>query len=221
MVCSVSGACRTGWRRHREEGRGVRRLRAAAAKHDRRHGAGVSMLAELKDDPNVAFVQPAEIADISPPQAALRLRPRGPRRRPPARSGRPRCTATARDVLIGIIDVGGFDFAHPDFLDEDGETRFVSIWDQRGGRRQPPDVRDLDYGSEITQAHMNAAIAAAKKPGVPPATMLERQSQTTPGSHGTHVASIAAGKSGVCPEAHIAAVLIDVPCPRIRFRDGA
>ena len=52
-----------------------------------------------------------------------------------------------------------------------------------------------------------------KQPGVPPATMLERQSQTTPGSHGTHVASIAAGKSGVCPEAHIAAVLIDVPLP--------
>jgi subtilisin family serine protease len=32
-----------------------------------------------------------------------------------------------------------------------------------------------------------------------------------PGSHGTHVASIAAGNSGVCPEAKLAAVLIDVP----------
>jgi subtilisin family serine protease len=31
------------------------------------------------------------------------------------------------------------------------------------------------------------------------------------GSHGTHVSSIAAGKSGVCPEADIAAVLISLP----------
>ena len=29
-------------------------------------------------------------------------------------------------VLIGIIDVGGFDFAHPDFLDAEGKTRFVA-----------------------------------------------------------------------------------------------
>ncbi|MFC2138808.1 hypothetical protein ACFLTE_11590, partial [Bacteroidota bacterium] len=35
-------------------------------------------------------------------------------------------------VLIGIIDVGGFDFAHPDFLDGQGGTRFVKIWDQGG-----------------------------------------------------------------------------------------
>ena len=58
---------------------------------------------------------------------------------------------------------------------------------------------------------MNAAIEAAKKPGLPPAPWIERQSQLQPGSHGTHVASIAAGNSGVCPRAKIAAVLIDIP----------
>ncbi len=58
---------------------------------------------------------------------------------------------------------------------------------------------------------MNAAIAAATKPGLPPAPWIERQSQLQSGSHGTHVTSIAAGKSGVCPKAKIAAVLIDVP----------
>src|SRR6185369_3171843 len=41
----------------------------------------------------------------------------------------------ARGVLIGLIDVGGFDFAHPDFLDADGHTRFVRIWDQGGDNR--------------------------------------------------------------------------------------
>ncbi len=54
-------------------------------------------------------------------------------------------------------------------------------------------------------------MVAARKRGVPPATLLERQSQTSPSSHGTHVASIAAGNRGVCPEAAIAGVLIDVP----------
>jgi subtilisin family serine protease len=44
-----------------------------------------------------------------------------------------------------------------------------------------------------------------------PATELERQSQRAPESHGTHVASIAAGNRGVCPNAAIAAVLIDIP----------
>lgn len=33
-------------------------------------------------------------------------------------------------VLVGIIDVGGFDFAHDDFLGDDGRTRWVRIWDQ-------------------------------------------------------------------------------------------
>jgi hypothetical protein len=38
-----------------------------------------------------------------------------------------------QDVLVGIIDVNGFDFAHPDFLDADGHTRFEAIWDQCRG----------------------------------------------------------------------------------------
>ena len=42
-------------------------------------------------------------------------------------------------VLIGLIDVGGFDFAHEDFLDADGgDTRFVRIWDQGGDTRPSP-----------------------------------------------------------------------------------
>ena len=44
-----------------------------------------------------------------------------------------------------------------------------------------------------------------------PATELEPQSQQVPGSHGTHVASIAAGNRGVCRRAEIAAVLISLP----------
>jgi subtilisin family serine protease len=117
-------------------------------------------------------------------------------------------------VLIGIIDVQGFDFSHPDFLDEKGKTRFVRIWDQGApegfSRPAPQGSQQFAYGAELLGTHMNDAIAASKKLRLP-AYELERQSQMVISSHGTHVASIAAGKRGVCPRASIAAVLISLP----------
>jgi subtilisin family serine protease len=125
-------------------------------------------------------------------------------------------------VLIGVIDVGGFDFAHPDFLTADKtRTRFISIWDQ-GGKLQPPPADNyeadvfkvFDYGAELTDRHLNEAINAANEAPPErrlPATDLEPQSAMVPGSHATHVTSIAAGNSGLCRDADIAAVLISIP----------
>jgi subtilisin family serine protease len=110
-------------------------------------------------------------------------------------------------ILIGIIDVQGFDFAHSDFLDENGKTRFLSIWDQGGSRRSPP--KRFKYGAEIKKEDMDAALKNAPDIGVPP-QRLEPQSQMIPGSHGTHVASIAAGNSGICPKAHLVGVLVSL-----------
>lgn len=110
-------------------------------------------------------------------------------------------------VLIGIVDVGGFDFAHPDFLDKNGNTRFLRIWDQGSDLRKRPN--GYKYGSEFLKEHLDKAIRSAASLGVP-ATALEKQSATTEGSHGTHVASIAAGNSGVFPSADIVAVTIAV-----------
>ena len=170
----------------------------------------VPMLEELERDPDVAFVHPADPLRLDEPQ--VRRRP-GVKRPPSKAVGSAARYGRGEGVLIGIIDVGGFDFAHPDFLDEEnGGTRFVSIWDQGGDFRQPPE--GFDYGSELVKADLDDAIASARLPGLPPAPWLERQSQMRPHSHGTHVASIAAGRSGVCPKAKIAAPLghVGVSC---------
>ena len=172
----------------------------------------ISSLAALARDPGIAFVHAAQPLTFHRPldHAALD--------RPPAPRGVGNDALRKRHrdgagVIIGIIDVGGFDFSHPDFV-EDGKTRFLAIWDQGCSRRKPPERADgtpiFDYGSEITKALMDRALEEQARGGLP-ATLVERQSQRTEGSHGTHVASIAAGKSGVCPNADIAAVLIHVP----------
>ncbi len=112
-----------------------------------------------------------------------------------------------KNILIGIIDVGGFDFAHEDFV-VGGKTRFVSIWDQGQSTWHPP--APYEYGHEITTEAMKAAMEASASGAGLPATELEPQSSMTPGSHGTHVASIAAGNHGLCPKAKIAAVLVSL-----------
>jgi subtilisin family serine protease len=162
----------------------------------------------LSQDGDVAFVEPAE--NLKAP-GALRLSTRAS----PPRSRAARITDADKhedgtNVLIGIIDVEGFDWLHPDFEGRDGKTRFISIWDQ--GRRDgaPPANFEKEGGVEITQAAMEAARKAAKKIKVSPHD-IERQSEMYPGSHGTHVASIAAGNRGLCPFADIAAVLVALP----------
>ena len=126
------------------------------------------------------------------------------------------------DVLVGVIDVGGFDFAHPDFLDEGGRTRFISIWDQGGSTRptpleqrgidarKRPDLAWLDQGAELRKEELDEAIAHSSAEGLPP-QLLEPQSQMSEGSHATHVASIAAGNRGVARKAFLAGVSISVP----------
>lgn len=174
----------------------------------------VSALKELERNPDIAFIHPSEPLTFDRPQV---VRDGGPAPAP-RRVGDDALQTLHKQgegIIIGIIDVGGFDFAHEDFRDAQGNTRFLSIWDQGGDSRKPPSANRksrFDYGSELTAKLMNAAIAA-EKAGDFPATYVEQQSQSIEGSHGTHVTSIAAGNAGVCPEADIAAVLISVPTP--------
>ena len=110
-------------------------------------------------------------------------------------------------VLVGIIDVGGFDFAHEDFV-VDGKTQFLRIWDM-GNVGSPPS--GFNYGHEFTREAMETAMREAPQVGVG-VHDLEPQSQRSRHSHATHVASIAAGrKSGVAKGFDIAGVLLSLP----------
>ena len=115
-------------------------------------------------------------------------------------------------MLIGVIDVQGFDFSHSDFLDRNGPRDPVAIWDQGGDARPAPQPAGsrFGYGAEFTKPHLDAALDASPCLGVP-AYEIERQSQLVEGAHGTHVASTAAGNRGICRRSPIAAVLISLP----------
>jgi subtilisin family serine protease len=164
----------------------------------------ISFLGTLLDDPDVTFIQPAETLRIDLPIDD------GHAGRTDREINGEDVHKNGADVLVGIIDVGGFDFSHPDFLRSDSTTRFNRIWDQGGSFRETPP--HIGYGCEFTQEQMNAAIRVEVQGGLP-ATEIERQSQRDPGSHATHVASIAAGNKGICSQAEIIGVLVDVPAP--------
>jgi subtilisin family serine protease len=165
----------------------------------------VTLLRKLEELPDVAFVHPSEPLKLDIPQPDEAKRPTN------RKVGTNAIRKAGSNVIIGIVDVGGFDFAHPDFLDGSGKTRFLSIWDQ--GSEFRPHPKGFDYGAEFHKRDLDDAIAASKNSGGLPATLLEPQSQQQDASHGTHVASIAAGRSGVCPNAEIVGVVVSIPPP--------
>ena len=76
-------------------------------------------------------------------------------------------------VLIGIVD-SGIDLAHPDFKNEDGTTRLVSVWDQTVSGTPPS---GYTYGTEWSHAQLQAG----------------QSTETDTDGHGTHVLGILGG----------------------------
>jgi endonuclease G len=106
-------------------------------------------------------------------------------------------------AAVAVID-DGIDIKHQTFTDKSGATRILAYWDQTDNSGSPP--QGYDFGRFYSQAEINQLTVI----------------QTTDGSswqsftdHGTHVASIAAGRpvggftGGIAPEAKIIAVKLD------------
>ncbi|HEY0441535.1 MAG TPA: S8 family serine peptidase, partial [Xanthobacteraceae bacterium] len=119
--------------------------------------------------------------------------------------------ATGRGTVIGVVD-WGCDFAHPDFVTEDGRSRLLALWDQR---TLNGDGNPYGYG----RVHRTADLSAALKTDDPYAALGYHPgiSDTGIGSHGTHVLSIAAGNGrgggpvGLAPEADLIFVHLGAP----------
>ena len=107
----------------------------------------------------------------------------------PARS-LPEVNLYGQGTLIAVLD-SGIDYTHPDFIDEEGRSRILYLWDQTGGPEPPPP--GFSRGSLYSQELITAALS---DPALVPQQDLI--------GHGTHVAGIAAGgKSGVAPKAEL------------------
>ncbi len=114
---------------------------------------------------------------------------------------RPPIDERGANALVGIID-GGIDVLHEAFRDDSGSTRIVALWDQRGSTGPPPVDDDGNplYGTLYSSSDINAMISSGST-----APELGRDRQ----GHGTHVASIAAGRAtgaftgGMAPESGI------------------
>jgi len=187
----------------------------------------VSELAELDADLSIQSIELGETLRVPDPQIGT-VTPAKPAAERHAAFNNGRIVASngkaapldriGENVLIGIIDVGGIDFAHEDFMDDRGNSRILRIWDQGGDAFDPPHLtvtgaetgKSTGYGSEITAEHIAFALKEAPVARMSPHD-LAPQSQQIRGSHATHVASIAAGRSGMCKRAKIAAVLISLP----------
>ncbi len=66
----------------------------------------------------------------------------------------PYIKASGKGVMIAIID-SGIEYLHPDFINEDGTTKIISIWDQNGEKSKE---QNYPFGRDITREEINKAI---------------------------------------------------------------
>lgn len=85
-------------------------------------------------------------------------------------------------VLIGILDTG-IDYTHEAFIQADGTSRIVSIWDQT--IQDGPSPEGFNFGTNYTKQQLNEALQAEDPYSVVPTMDTD--------GHGTFLSGIAAG----------------------------
>lgn len=116
---------------------------------------------------------------------------------------RPPLSLTGRGVIFCLIDTG-IDYANAAFLDENGKSRILAIWDQTIQTGVPP--AGFYYGSEYTREQIDAALQSENP--------YERVPSRDELRHGSEMAGVAAGSNvrtgqqylGAAPEADIVVV---------------
>lgn len=116
---------------------------------------------------------------------------------------RPPLSLRGRGTIICVIDTG-VDYRNPVFLDANGNSRILAIWDQTDQTGIPPE--GFEYGSEYNRERINEALQSQE-----PFQVVPSRDEI---GHGTALAAVAAGSqvggadiyTGVAPEADIVIV---------------
>lgn len=114
----------------------------------------------------------------------------------------PYLNLTGYGTIVGIVDTG-IDYLNDNFINANGTTRILKIWDQE--IENGPTGENLFFGSEYNSDYINKAIQA-KKDGKDPYAIVPSKDNN---GHGTAMASLVAGSGknkGPASEAEIVMV---------------
>ena len=153
---------------------------------------------ELARDPHVRFIRIARPCSLALDRSLPEIR------MDRVHNGKLGVSYTGKNVLIGIVDTG-IDWSHEDFIDSEGRTRIILIWDQ---------TQDTYDGNKhiYTQTQIQQALDSGNE------GMVGGRDYN---GHGTHIAGIAAGNGraagngkasgryiGVAPDANLIIVKV-------------
>ncbi|MFQ9934557.1 MAG: S8 family peptidase [Lachnospiraceae bacterium] len=114
-------------------------------------------------------------------------------------ANQPALSLRGQGTIIGIIDTG-IDYLNPAFMDENGNTRILRIWDQSSNEgRLPATLQEdilverlnlnINYGSEYTEEDINRAIQSDD-----PYSIVGQRDEI---GHGTFLAGVAGGTPNI------------------------